>query len=114
MLLQAILSNKAKLRKSIASIIQPLNTNNKENTAIFMSRIKEEEYLVRKDQAINIKKKRAIKRYKKIRLFKCQYSHYQQYNSKSLIWVQIVKLGLGPIYIYKGREQIKKQRLSYY
>ena len=43
-----MLSNKAKLRKLIISIMQPLNTNNKDNTAIFISRIKEEEYLVRK------------------------------------------------------------------
>ena len=48
MLLEAILSNKAKLRKLIASIMQPLNANDKENTAIFVSGIKEEEYLVRK------------------------------------------------------------------
>ena len=47
-LLEAMLSNKAKLRKLIASIMQPLNTNDKENTAIFISRIKEERYLVRK------------------------------------------------------------------
>ena len=48
MLLEAMLSNKAKLRKLITSVMQPLNTNNKENTAFFISRIKEEEYLVRK------------------------------------------------------------------
>ena len=48
MLLKTILSNKAKLRKLIASIMQPLNADNKENMAIFVSRIKEEEYLVRK------------------------------------------------------------------
>ena len=47
-LLKAILSNRAKLRKLITSIMQPLNANNKENTAIFISGIKEEEYLVRK------------------------------------------------------------------
>ena len=48
MLLEAILSNKTKLRRLIASVIQPLNTNDKENIAIFISRIKEEGYLVRK------------------------------------------------------------------
>ena len=100
MLLEAILSNKTKLRKLITSIIQPLNTNNKENIAIFISKIKEKEYLVRRAQAIDIRKERATKRYKKIRLFKRWYSYYQQYNSKSLIQVQIVKLSLSPIYIY--------------
>ena len=48
MLLKAILSNKIKLRNLIASVIQPLNADDKENTAIFISRIKGEEYLVRK------------------------------------------------------------------
>ena len=62
MLLEAMLSNKTKLRKLITSIIQPLNTNNKENTAIFISRIKEDKYLVRKAQAIDIGKGRATKR----------------------------------------------------
>ena len=62
MLLKAMLSNKTKLRKLIASIIQPLNTNNKENIAIFVSRIKEDKYLVRKAQAIDIGKGRATKR----------------------------------------------------
>ena len=62
MLLEAILSNKTKLRKLIASIIQPLNANDKENTAIFISRIKEDKYLVRKAQAIDIGKGRATKR----------------------------------------------------
>ena len=62
MLLEAMLSNKTKLRKLITSIIQPLNTNNKENTAIFVSRIKEDKYLVRKAQAIDIGKGRATKR----------------------------------------------------
>ncbi len=62
MLLEAILNNKSKLRKLIASIIEPPNTNNKNNTAIFISQIKKEEYLVRKAQAIDIKKERATKR----------------------------------------------------
>ena len=48
MLLEAIFSNKTKLRKLIASIIQPPNANNKENIAVLISRIKEEEYLVKK------------------------------------------------------------------
>ena len=42
--------------------MQPLNANNKENTAIFISRIKEDKYLVRKAQAIDIGKGRATKR----------------------------------------------------
>ena len=61
MLLEAMLSNKTKLRKLITSIIQPPNANNKKNTAIFISWIKEEEYLVKKAQATDIKKKRATK-----------------------------------------------------
>ena len=48
MLLKAMLSNKTKLRKLIASIMRPLNADNKKNTAIFVNRIKEEGYLVRK------------------------------------------------------------------
>ena len=43
-----MLSNKTKLRKLIASVMQPLNANNKENITIFISRIKEKGYLVRK------------------------------------------------------------------
>ena len=46
--------------------MQPLNTNDKENTAIFISRIKEEGYLVRKAQAIDIQKERATRRQKRI------------------------------------------------
>ena len=42
--------------------MQPLNANNKENTAVLVSKIKREEYLVKKAQATNIKKKRATKR----------------------------------------------------
>ena len=60
-LLEAMLSNKTKLRNLIASIIQPLNTNDKENTAIFISRIKENKFLVRKAYAIDIRKGRATK-----------------------------------------------------
>ena len=56
-----MLSNKIKLKKLITSVIQPPNTDNKENIAIFVSRIKEEEYLVKKAQAIDIRKKRTIK-----------------------------------------------------
>ena len=41
--------------------MQPLNANNKENTAIFISRIKKEKYLVKKAQATDIKKKKATK-----------------------------------------------------
>jgi hypothetical protein len=48
MLLEAILSNKIKLKKLIASVMQPPNTNNKENIAVLISRIKGEEYLVKK------------------------------------------------------------------
>ena len=62
MLLKAILSNKIKLKKLITSVIQPPNTNNKENTAILISRIKGEKYLIKKAQAADIRKERAIKR----------------------------------------------------
>jgi hypothetical protein len=48
MLLEAMLSNKTKLRKLIASVMQPPNADDKENTAVLVSRIKGEEYLVRK------------------------------------------------------------------
>ena len=48
MLLKAMLSNKTKLRKLIASIIQPPNADDKENTAILINRIKGEEYLIKK------------------------------------------------------------------
>jgi dethiobiotin synthetase len=48
MLLKAIVSNKIKLKKLIANIIQPLNANDKENMAILISRIKGEKYLVKK------------------------------------------------------------------
>ena len=41
--------------------MQPPNANNKENIAIFVSRIKGKEYLVKKTQAIDIKKERVIK-----------------------------------------------------
>ena len=41
-------SNKTRLRKLIISIIQPLNADDKENIAIFISRIKGEEYLIKK------------------------------------------------------------------
>ena len=41
--------------------MQPPNANNKENMAILVSRIKGEEYLVKKAQAVDIRKKRATK-----------------------------------------------------
>ena len=41
--------------------MQPLNANNRENTAIFISRIKEEKYLIKKAQAVDIRKERATK-----------------------------------------------------
>ena len=61
MLLEAMLSNKIKLRKLIISIIQPPNADDKENTAVLISRIKGEEYLVKKAQATDIRKERATK-----------------------------------------------------
>ena len=41
--------------------MQPPNADNKENTAVLVSKIKGEEYLVKKAQAINIRKERATK-----------------------------------------------------
>ena len=41
--------------------MQPPNANDKENIAVLISRIKGEEYLVKKAQAADIKKERAIK-----------------------------------------------------
>ena len=41
--------------------MQPPNTNNKENTAVFISKIKGEEYLVKKAQATDIKKEKTTK-----------------------------------------------------
>ena len=38
--------------------MQSLNADNKENIAIFVNKIKGEEYLVKKAQAINIKKEK--------------------------------------------------------
>ena len=61
MLLEAILNNKTKLRKLIISVMQPPNANNKENTAILVSRIKGEKYLIKKAQATDIRKERATK-----------------------------------------------------
>ena len=61
MLLEAIFSNKIRLKNLITNIIQPPNTNNRENITIFISRIKEEKYLAKKIQAADIKKERAIK-----------------------------------------------------
>ena len=61
MLLEAMLSNKIRLKKLIISVIQPPNANNRENTAVFISRIKKKKYLVKKAQAANIRKERAIK-----------------------------------------------------
>ena len=43
-----MLSNKTKLKKLIISVMQPPNTNNKENMAVLISRIKGEKYLVKK------------------------------------------------------------------
>ena len=59
--LEAMLSNKIKLKKLIISVIQPPNANNKENIAILISRIKGEEYLVKKAQAVDIRKEKTTK-----------------------------------------------------
>jgi hypothetical protein len=48
MLLKAVLSNKTKLRNLIASVMQFPNADNKKNMAIFVNKIKGEEYLVKK------------------------------------------------------------------
>ena len=41
--------------------MQPPNADDKENIAVLVSRIKGEEYLIKKAQATNIKKERATK-----------------------------------------------------
>ena len=41
--------------------MQPLNADDKENMAVLISRIKGEEYLVKKAQAVDIRKKKATK-----------------------------------------------------
>ena len=41
--------------------MQPPNANNKKNTAILISRIKGEEYLVKKAQTVDIRKEKATK-----------------------------------------------------
>ena len=41
--------------------MQPPNANNKENTAVFISKIKEKKYLAKKVQAADIRKKKVIK-----------------------------------------------------
>ena len=41
--------------------MQPPNADNKENTTVLISRIKGEEYLVKKAQATDIRKKKATK-----------------------------------------------------
>ena len=56
-----MLNNKIKLKKLITNIMQPPNTDNRENTAVFISKIKREKYLTKKAQATNTRKKRAIK-----------------------------------------------------
>ena len=61
MLLEAILNNKIKLKNLITNVIQPPNTDNRENTAVFISKIKKEKYLVKKAQAADIRKERATK-----------------------------------------------------
>ena len=48
MLLEAILSNKIKLRKLIINVMQPPNADDKENIVILISRIKGEKYLIKK------------------------------------------------------------------
>ena len=60
-MLEAILNNKTKLKNLITNIMQPPNANNKKNTAVFISKIKEEKYLIKKAQAVDIRKKKATK-----------------------------------------------------
>ena len=53
-----MLSNKIKLRNLIVSVMQSLNADNKENIIIFINKIKGEEYLVKKAQAVDMRKER--------------------------------------------------------
>ena len=41
--------------------MQPPNADNRENTAVFVSRIKGEKYLAKKVQAVDIRKEKATK-----------------------------------------------------
>ena len=43
-----MLSNKIRLKNLITSVMQPLNANNRENIAVFISKIKREKYLAKK------------------------------------------------------------------
>ena len=61
MLLKAMLSNKIKLKNLIANIMQPPNADNRENIAIFISRIKEKKYLAKKAQATDTRKEKVTK-----------------------------------------------------
>jgi hypothetical protein len=55
-ILKAILSNKIILHKFIASVIQLLTTNNKQNAAYFISGLYKDKYAAKKSRATNEKK----------------------------------------------------------
>ena len=55
-ILEAILSNKTKLCKFIASVIQPLTANNKQNTVYFTSKLYKDKYTAEKFKAANKKR----------------------------------------------------------
>jgi len=55
-ILEAILSNKTALRKFIASVIQLLTANNKQNAAYFTSKLYKDKYAVKKPKATNKKR----------------------------------------------------------
>ena len=61
-ILKAILSNKTILRKFIASVIQLLTTNNKQNATYFTSKLYKDKYMVEKSKATNKKRRKGKER----------------------------------------------------
>ena len=52
-ILKAILSNKTVLYKFITSVMQPPTTNNKQNTAHFISGLYKDKHTAKKSRAVN-------------------------------------------------------------
>ena len=75
MILEAILNNKTVLCKFIASVIQPLTANNKQNAVYFTSELYKDKYVAKKSKATN-KRKYKDKKYTEEQSF---------YNNNSII-----------------------------
>ena len=56
MILEAILSNKTTLHKFIASVMQPLTADNKQNAAYFTSELHKDKRVAEKSKAANKKR----------------------------------------------------------